>query len=438
MDSLSSPLARAETPAPVGSSPRVEQKAVFVVTQINHIDRVHQLADQLGLTDVEVVIVFTKKNMSMPLRTQAAVDPRRGWRVRLHEIHVDANKLSLAAAERSYTNYQRLLDEVKPDKLLVCSYERHYALLLQAATERGIETVYFEEGTSVYKSRIKGYETFRDPDWKHSIFDIYNSVWADQPIFRFVFYPIYVALKQLYDTPRLVYRSVEKLYRSSAWQRRLLKRRFPAFLNSWTSFDEFYGAEPSLVEDHFSWKHSGKFLPQYVNEEEIDRAKAAIEAYDIDSNTAIFCSQPMSILPATIAPIMLQLLNGLTIRFGYRIAIKLHPREGSGAAAVYSKLLVSYGLDNIFILPPNLPAAEYLAIYSESPAVVSMSSSVLVYAPIHKPSLKAISVGDALLHELAKSKIKNQQTAQLKNYIRILDVIPHIEQYDPGEAHPSR
>ncbi len=410
--------------------------SLFVITQINHVERVHQLADQLGLTNVEVVIVFTKKNMAMPMRTQAAIDETRGWRVRLHEIDQDANKLSLRAAERSYKGYAKLLDDISPSRLLVCSYERHYALLLQAAAERGIPTTYFEEGTSVYKSRIEGYETFRDPDWKHSIKDIYKSVWSQQPVFRYIFNPIFVAVKQIYDLPSLFYKTGEKIYRSSAWQSRLLQKRYPAFLDSWTTFDEFYGADPSLVKDHFTWKTSGQFLPTFADPEKIAHATTAINTYDIDHKTAIFCSQPMSIAPALIGPIILQILNGISLRYGYRIGIKLHPREGIEAANLYTRMINDLGLTNIFILPDGLPAAEYLALYSDSPAVISMSSSVLVYAPIHKPSLKAISIGDILLHELHKARIKNPQTKQLEDYIRIMDVIPHIEQFDPGKAHP--
>ncbi|MBW9089326.1 hypothetical protein JNB91_15935 [Rhizobium wenxiniae] len=422
-------------PAAIGSP---QEKSVFVVTQINHVERVHQLADQLGLTNVEVVIVFTKKNMAMPMRTQAAIDESRGWKVRLHEIHQDANKLSLRAAERSYNGYVKLLEDVSPSRLLVCSYERHYALLLQVAAERGIPTTYFEEGTSVYKSRIEGYETFRDPDWKHSINDIYKSVWSQQPVFRYILNPIYVALKQIYDLPSLLYKTGEKVYRSSAWQRRLLRKRYPAFLASWTTFDEFYGADPSLVKDHFTWRAAGRFLPTFVDRTKIANARAAINTYEIDHNTAIFCSQPMSISPALIGPIILQILNGITIRYGYRIGIKLHPREGVEAAKLYTKMINDFGITNIFILPDGLPAAEYLALYSDSPAVISMSSSVLVYAPIHKPKLKAISIGDALLKELDRAKIRNQQTKQLKDYIRILDVIPHVRQYDPGEINPLK
>lgn len=406
-------------------------KSLFVISQVAHADRAQQLADQLGLTDVEVIVVYTRRNMSMPMRTQAAIDHARKWAVRLIEIHTGSSALSYGATKAARQLYSRLLDEILPDTLFVCSFERHYAILCEEAQKRGVRLAYFEEGTSIYKTKVPGYSTFYDPGWNAAFADVYKRVWADQPIARYVIAPIVGAIRQIIALPGLFVKTGKRLYLMPPVQKRIIERRQPIFLNNWHDFEDLYASNPAILKGHFRFQNSFEFLPKLDDPAHIERTATIRDEFAIDGGTAIFASQPFGVAPAIQVPIVLGVLQDVARRYGYRIAIKTHPREGEAAVATYQKLIESYRLTNMFVLEGDLPPAEYLAIYTDSPAVISFSSSTLMYAPKYKPSLKSISIGKAVLNELAAAKIRNPNIKTMSDYIKILAVIPYIEQFEP-------
>ncbi|MDX0262440.1 hypothetical protein GOC60_14755 [Sinorhizobium meliloti] len=408
------------------------EKNLFVVAQIGQIMQAQTLAASLMLSKVEVAILYTRKNLSMPLMMQAAVNPAIVSSVHKIEIHPASNDISAIAADFDLKAYARLLDQVKPDRLFVCSFERHYAILCAEAEKRGIPIALFEEGTAILKNAVPGYQSFSPPSIQKSAFTIYNRVWKKQPITTYVFRPIFIALQQIAELPYLIGRTAWEIYKTPQVQRHIVKAKHRHFLPGWKKFERVYSTNPETIGRLFPGAEMHEHAPRYDNPEEIAKAQDFIAEYAIDGNTAIFASQRFDLKPEIQIPMVLGLLLQVAKATGYRIVIKLHPRETEAVVSVYRSTIEKLGLSrDIALMEGAHVPAEYLAVHSACPAVVGISSSTLMYAPKAKPSLKSISIGQALLKDFAAARISNAGTEQIGDHVDILSVIPYVEQFDP-------
>ncbi|RVK75418.1 hypothetical protein CN154_15050 [Sinorhizobium meliloti] len=408
-------------------------KALFVVAQIGQLKQAQELVRSLGLADVEVAILYTRKNRQMPIMVQAAVDPTIIGATHKIEIHPASNDLSAMAADFAEKAYSSLLDMVKPQRLFVCSFERHYAILCLEAKKRGIPISLFEEGTAILKNVVPGYKSFTAPTLKTSARTIYNRVWKKQPIAKYVFEPVAAALYQILILPNLLAKTAWEIYKSPQIQERILERKHMHFLAGWNDFESVYSTNPEIIASLFPQSEMREHRPRYENHEETTVAQALIEEYAIDGNTAIFASQRFDMKPEIQIPLVLGILLHVAQSTGFRIVIKLHPRESEMVVQVYRNTIGRLGLQHDIILMEGAHVpAEYLAVNSECPAVIGISSSTLMYAPKSKPSLRSISIGRVLLADLAQAGIEDAGTRQIRDHVSILSVIPYIEQFEPG------
>ncbi|ASP55462.1 alpha-2,8-polysialyltransferase family protein [Sinorhizobium meliloti] len=411
------------------------EKCLFVVAQIGQLRQAQELASSLGLMNVEMAILYTRKNLSMPLMMQAAVNPVLVSTVHKIEIHPASNDISSIAADFALKAYTRLLDQVKPARLFVCSFERHYAILCAEAERRGIPVALFEEGTAILKNAVPGYQSFLPATLRGSAETVYRRVWKNQPITTYVFRPIFIALQQIAALPHLVGKTAWEIYKTPQMQERILKAKHQHFLSGWAKFDRVYSTNPETIARLFPGAEMHENAPRYDNPEEIAKAQTLIAEYGIACNTAIFASQRFDLKPEIQIPVVLGLLLQVARATGYRIVIKLHPRETGAVVSVYRNTIERLGLSrDIALMEGAHIQAEYLAVHSDCPAVVGISSSTLMYAPKEKPSLRSISIGRALLKDFADGGISNVGTEQIRDHVNILSVIPYIEQFDPNAA----
>lgn len=408
-------------------------KSLFVVAQIGQTKQAQELASSLGLANVEMAILFTRKNLSMPAMMEAAIDLSIVTAHRRVEIHPASNDISAIAADFDQKVYEKLLDDVRPARLFVCSFERHYSLLCLEAKKRGIPISLFEEGTAILKNTVPGYQSFQRPTVRNSLQTIYRRVWKNHPLTRYVLVPIANFLYQAALIPWMFGRTAWEIYKTPQIQQRILSRRHKQFLIGWSEFDAVYSTNPEVIAELFPSAEMREHRPRYEDPEDIALARDIISTYQIDRRTAIFASQRFDMKPEVQIPAVLSLLQKVAHSNGYRVAIKLHPRESEAVVAVYKATIDRLGLSDTFVLieGAHVPA-EYLAIHSACPAVLGISSSTLMYAPKAKPSLRSISIGRHLLAGLAAAKVENSGTQQIRDHVSILSVIPYIEQFDPN------
>ncbi len=417
------------TPSPVQS------KALFVVAQIGQTKQAQALAKHLGLTNFDIAILYTKKNLEMPRLMEADIDILHVTGIHKTEIHPASNELSSDAVNFDRIAYIKLLDNVRPQRLYVCSFERHYAILCGEAKKRGIAISLFEEGTAILKMTVPGYQSFPPITLERSANTIYRRVWKDQPITKYVISPLIGAVLQLIDLPRLIWRTGVEIYKTPQVQTRLLVGKESAFLSGWNQFEEVYSSHPTVVSEFFPGAIPKEFHPDHSKPEDTAVALQLIAEFGIDHNTAIFASQRFDLQAERQIPIVLAILAEVVAWSGYKIAIKLHPRESGKVVEIYRKSIEL--LDNegkiTLIEGAHIPA-EALIANSASPAVIGISSSTLMYAPHAKPGVRTISIGQQLLKDFQRLRIANPGTRQIRDHVQILNALKHIEHFDVDAA----
>ncbi|RVP65508.1 hypothetical protein CN071_17570 [Sinorhizobium meliloti] len=404
-----------------------KRKALFIVSQVGQVRRAQELAKQLGINGASLAILYTKKNPQMPIATAAIADPYVFADIQKVEIHPASNDLSALAAKRARATYKALLTEVQPDDLFVCSFERHYAVLCDEALKRGTKLSLYEEGTAIYKYSVDGFSTFTPHTLASSAKTIYNRVWKKQPITKYVIAPIVIALHQLAIIPKLIGLTFWEMYKTPQVQKLVLEKSEPEFLGGWRNFDSVYASNPSVLAKHFKSQRYVETSPEYDDPAIIKEAIRLSFEYEIDDKTAIFASQPFPIDALAMSAALIDVLNHLSVKTGMRVLIKLHPREKPANVRAYRSAIEKLGASETIRLVEGVDTpAEYLAIYSDCPAVISISSSTLMYAPKHK-QLRSISVGRTLCRVLRQSGVHGPGVEQIEDHIKILDPIEYIE-----------
>jgi hypothetical protein len=409
----------------VSSTPK--RKALFIVSQVGQARRAQELAKQLSINGASLAILYTKKNPQMPIVTAAIADPYIFPDVRKVEIHPASNDLSALAAKRARATYKSLLAEVQPDDMFVCSFERHYAVLCDEALKRGTKLSLYEEGTAIYKHSVDGFSTFTPHTFASSANTIYNRVWKKQPITKYLLAPIAVALHQVATIPKLIGLTFWEIYKTPQIQKLVLKRAEPEFLAGWREFDAVYASNPAVLAKHFKSQRYVEASPEFDDPSIIKDAIRVSFKFEIDDKTAIFATQPYAVDASAMSAALIDVLRQVSDMTGMRVLIKLHPREKPANVTAYRSAIAKRELEDTIGLMEGVEVpAEYLAIYSDCPAVISISSSTLMYAPKHK-QLRSISVGRSLCRVLRQSGIRGPGLEQIEDHIKILDPIKYIE-----------
>lgn len=398
---------------------------LVVVSQIGQLKHAEALLRSIGAEEATAAILYTARNKHMPDLINSSLNREFFRRSVLVEIHIKANQLHLSAVRFNRRAYVNLLDATKPTRLFVCSYERHYSLLCQEASARGISVNLFEEGAGSFKGLVEGYESFPKPSFKSSAYRVYKRVWKDTALVKWLIAPLCAIVRDIVMLPKLAFDTVKETYALPHFQEVRLKRDEPAYVGGWKDFDTVYSSSPDLMSKVFTARTFVEVSPAFDDPEHIERARDIIERYRIDETTAIFTSQLYSIDPTISAESVVACLKRLIDRSGWRILIKLHPKELATVADHYERAAMFSGIE--VIREPNTPPAEYLAIYSNAQAVVGITSSTLIYAPKNRPDLRAVTIGGELLEEFASRGVVSAGTKLIEQHVKILPAIPYIE-----------
>lgn len=126
-------------------------KNLFVISHLGQLAQVESLIKKEGLLNCALVILYTKKNKKMPELTKKNTNKSLFKCIYLLEIPTYPNRIEIKKLVRMNNSYQKMIDKIKPNKLFVFSFEKHYGLLLSYAEKKNISINLIEEGTATYK-----------------------------------------------------------------------------------------------------------------------------------------------------------------------------------------------------------------------------------------------------------------------------------------------
>jgi hypothetical protein len=411
-----------------------ESKALFVVAQIGQAKRMQELVKNMGLGDVDVAVLFTRKNLAMPALIQESISEKLVHAVHRVEIHPASNEISVIASKHNIVAYRRLLDTVKPASIFVCSWERHYAILCQEAHRRGIAINLFEEGTAIYKTAIKDYSSFLPPSIGKSAMTIYNRVWKNEPITKYVIRPVVRFLYPILKVPYLLGRTVHEIYKTPQVQNWSIGGDHAVIKTGWNKFSSVYASNPEILKGLFNANKIEQMAVEFDNPLDTASARDIAEHLGIDGQTALFVSQRFDVDPRLQVPAVVKLLNDYAETNGKRILVKLHPREKEGIIALYKGVIEELGAEErVQLIESGHVPAEYLVVHTDISVLIGISSSTMMYAPKAKPSLNVVSISNALRSALVLAGADANGVKQIADHSAIIDLLPYVEEYKPSK-----
>lgn len=348
-------------------------------------------------------------------------------------IHAKSNELFFAAVKNCVKTYKKLLDEYMPQAVFVCSYERHYALLCLEARTRGIQVNLFEEGSGSLKELVPGYRSFADMNMRQVFLSVIKRHWSRDRLPHISKKTTNLSKNIFSDVNRIgrsTAFSIFDLYNYSLCRTSRFKRKYAPFIEGWRQFDRVYSSTPELARRIFRSEEFISSPVRFDDPELITKAKHLAQLYNIGERTAIFTSQRYPFPPDAFAHAIVSTLLEVMSQNGWDIVIKLHPKERLGMIRSYKAATKKNGCSNrIQIIEEEHIPAEYLLIYSASPAVIAITSSTLIYAPTLKPTLRSISIGGEVHSNLMRLNLSSALLQRIDQDRRILDHIPYIEHY---------
>lgn len=417
----------------------VATKVPLVITsQIGQLKHAENLLKKIGISVADLAILYTEKNINMPKLIMGAADRTIFRNVHLTQIHAESTRVRKEVILSNQKVYSNLLDQTTPSSLFVCSYEHHYALLCGEARKRGVELNLFEEGAGSFKGIVPGYVSLPTPPLTTSLKQMHGRLSKNNEFIRYVVNPIFAGLRGLYHA-FLGLLAIPKLVSQLAAEIRTLPQMkspqdIPSeFMNGWKRFDNVYSSNPQIMSQIFE---AGSFIEvplRFDDQATIEATQELISRYQIDGRTVIFTSQRYHVEQRDLMRSILDSLSELAAVTGYRILIKLHPKEDIKVAKAYDVEIAKRSNSNIEVMTGASVPAEYLALYSDAPAVVGLASSTLLYAPKVKPGLRSISIGRLVLKKLKDRRIDSAGTRMLYENLKIFDYIPYVETFS-GEA----
>lgn len=406
------------------------ERSLFVISQIGQLKTAEKLVRDLQIDHVSLVILFTQKNIVMPTVTQASADPELFGKIKLVEISPYSNDFDNIAIRGNLSVYRKTLDEFSPRHVFVCSFERHYALLCEEVKRRGVELSLFEEGTSILKYTVEGFQTFQSPTVRSSLGRIYKKYWEDQPLGAYVARPIYIASRQIIQLPSLLFRTFRDVIQMPIFQYGNIEKRHHGFIHGWREFDKVFSTQPDTVSTFFPSADCHELPVHFDDVEEIALAKEVIAEYDVDRRTIVFASQRYGVDPKVLCPLIVMIIARIAKDEDCKVVIKLHPSEADRVILQYKAAIRRLGVSKLISVMEGIHVpAEYIAIYSQCPVVAAISSSTLMYAPKAKNGLRAISIGDMLLKELAIAGVQGRGTTEISDHTKIISQLSYVEKY---------
>ncbi|MEG9476346.1 alpha-2,8-polysialyltransferase family protein [Mannheimia indoligenes] len=326
-------------------------KNLFVISHLGQLAQVEALIKKEAFLNCVLVILYTRKNRKMPELTRKNANKLLFRRVLLLEIPTYPNKIYIKNLMQMNNSYQRMIDEIKPHRLFVFSFEKHYGMLLAYAEKKKIEVNLIEEGTATYK-----YDSIEEANEK-----IKNS-------FSFK----------------------EKLKARLILTLPLLSDLRPS-LSVYNRFNTIYSVDSKALEKVFFAKNY-KYFFLYENIETDVLVKSIQQKYKITSQDIIFLNQRYPFPVNIYADILIDILKSHKPS-GSKVFLKLHPKDTEELKAALKNAINEEHLIPQFVLIEESGfLVENLIHFTKPKQVIALTSTGLVYAPKTSQETEAISI----------------------------------------------
>jgi|GEM_PF-4467105 len=271
--------------------------------------------------------------------------------------------------------------------ILVFSFKKHYAILLDIAHKKNIKTILAEEGTASYEFLIK-------PD-KGNL----------PPL-----------------TMRYILRKTRDIIHSFFIKKHPCYKRF---LEPYRKFNALRLDYPQILESYIKADHVITF-PFKINETRKSYINNIIEKYRYNRHDIIFASQLIwDIDFIKIMPLIVKILRQYILDHTHKrkIIFRPHPKEN---IALIKKHLALY--QDIFTLEADISYPLEELIYVLKPkAVISIGSSSLVYGHQAYSETKYLSIASDILYLINECNLQTIRSQNFfNNIIPILKLFPHI------------
>ncbi|HGO5855284.1 TPA: alpha-2,8-polysialyltransferase family protein [Mannheimia haemolytica] len=330
-------------------------KNLFVVSHLGQLAQAEALIKKESLLNCALVILYTKKNRRMPELTRKQANKSLFKRVLLLEIPASPNKIHIKNLIQMNNSYQRMIDDIKPHRLFVFSFEKHYGMLLAYAEKKKIQVNLIEEGTATYK-----YDSIEDANKK-----IRNSLSFKERV-------------------------------KAKWIRILpIFSELRPSLSIYNRFNTVYSVDSKALEKVFFAKNYQYFF-LYENVESDFLVQSIQKKYKITSRDIIFLNQRYPFPVDIYADILIDILKSHKPSDG-KVFLKLHPKDTEELkAALKNAISKDYLIYQFIFIEESGFLVENLINLTKPREVIALTSTGLVYAPKTSQETESISIYPAL------------------------------------------
>lgn len=324
---------------------------LFVISHLGQLAQVEALIKKEAFLNCVLVILYTRKNIKMPELTRKNANKSLFRRVLLLEIPTYPNKIHIKNLIQMNNSYQRMIDEIKPHRLFVFSFEKHYGMLLAYAAKKNIAVNLIEEGTATYK-----YDSIEDANEKiKKSFSLKEKVKA----------------KFILTLP-------------------LLSELRPS-LSIYNRFNTIYSVDSKALEKvFFAKKYQYFFL--YENIEADFLVKSIQKKYNITSKDIVFLNQRYPFPVKVYADILIDILKSHKPSDS-KVFLKLHPKDTEELkAALKNAINEDHLIPQFVLIEESSFLVENLIHFTKPKQVIALTSTGLVYAPKTSQETESISI----------------------------------------------
>lgn len=355
---------------PDNQGPKDKSENLFVISHFGQLVQVEGLIRYKKIEDNILVILYTTANKRMPELIVQKYDRSLFKECVLFLLPLRPNDFSIFKQVYINRNYKNLVERTNAKSVFLLSFEKHYSVLASMVKERGALLNLIEEGTATYKSRQVQEEKF------------YNKI---------------ICMCLVFD-PHM---------------RNAMTR--------WEVFDTVYGAYPRLLKGLFEAKNYEQYFAHSIDA----GLPVTIQNFGITEEDMIYVNQRYPIKDSIYAEVLVDILDTIAENSQRRIFIKMHPKDSHNLKIQFqSAISQKKKVGTLLLIENDDFIVEAIIKLTKPKAVIGLTSTTLVYAPLVSKETKVISIAPFFLEKL-KMHTK-RATEQIWEHYKILENFEHI------------
>lgn len=360
-----------------------EIENLFVLTHIGQLAQAESLIRQEKLCNCCLVILYTKKNITIPNDVNNQANKELFNYIFRLKIPTSPNKINIRNFIYINNSYRNLLLNINPKEIFLFSFEKHYCLLAGRAKEKGIKINLVEEGTATYK---------------------YDSTEEANKIIKL----------GLSRNERIHYFLINNIW--------IFKELRPS-LYIFNNFEKIFVMFPELLNKVFKFKESRKFFiyEALLKGEEIEQKT---NNHSISSNDIIFLNQRYPFPHEEYSKVLVNILAKYANIHKCKVFIKLHPKDNEDLKICLKKHI---GISKELVIIDDYGFLVESLVKDVKPyKLISLTSTSLVYSQRLSPKTSFESIYPIIRKNL-EDKIHPSKLAESDSHFSILDKFNNIK-----------